>query len=195
MPDYNDFNNNVGDVVTGVETVKKKHTGLILGFAAVVTAGAVAVVAGGGVAAYCLSDFVKNQVKLRISSPEKYYAWVNEENANDFAKKVSESYQKGLDKLDEGQSTNISLKYEATDEVKDLIIDEIGLDDEYEEDSQVIDIIQNIDSIAIGAEAQSKDSLIDGSVYWDLNDDRLITCDIASDTSAMEYFVRIPELT
>ena len=29
MPDYNDFNNNVGDVVTGVETVKKKHTGLI----------------------------------------------------------------------------------------------------------------------------------------------------------------------
>ena len=195
MPDYNDFNNNVGDVVTGVETVKKKHTGLILGVAAVVTAGAVAVVAGGGVAAYCLSDFVKNQVKLRISSPEKYYAWVNEENANDFAKKVSESYQKGLDKLDEGQSTNISLKYEATDEVKDLIIDEIGLDDEYEEDSQVIDIIQNIDSIAIGAEAQSKDSLIDGSVYWDLNDDRLITCDIASDTSAMEYFVRIPELT
>ena len=44
MPDYNDFNNNVGDVVTGVETVKKKHTGLILGVAAVVTAGAVAVV-------------------------------------------------------------------------------------------------------------------------------------------------------
>ena len=72
MPDYNDFNNNVGDVVTGVETVKKKHTGLILGVAAVVTAGAVAVVAGGGVAAYCLSDFVKNQVKLRISSPEKH---------------------------------------------------------------------------------------------------------------------------
>ena len=195
MPDYNNFNNNMGDVVTGVETVKKSHTGLIAGIVAVVTAGAVTVVAGGGVAAYCLSDFVKNQVKMRVSSPEKYYAWINEENANDFAKKFAESYQKGLDKIDEGQTTNFSVKYEPTDDLKDLIIDEMDLDDEYEEDSQVIDIIQNIDYINLGAEGQTKNSLIDGSLYVDLNSDRLVTCEIASDSSAMDYFVRIPELT
>ena len=48
---------------------KGKKAALIGGISA-------AVIVGGSAAAYGFSDTVKNQVKLRLSKPENYYAWV-----------------------------------------------------------------------------------------------------------------------
>ena len=193
MADMNEFNSNAGDVVTGVEVVKKSKTGLIVGGLAVLTAGAVAVVAGGGVAAYCFSDFVKNQVKLRVSSPENYYAWVYEKNADAAAKQISTAYAKSLDKIEAGQKTSISLRYDLTDESRDVIIDELDLDRNSKDEER--SIVEKLDNITIGADGSAKDSLLSGKAYIDWNDDRLVTADIATDNSTMDYFVRIPELT
>ena len=193
MADYNDINNYQGDVVSGVDVVKKSKKGLIIGGLAVVTAGAVAAVAGGGIAAYCLSDFVKNQVKLRVSSPESYYAWVYEKNADAAAKQISTAYARGLDKLEAGQQTKLSLRYDATDEAREWLIDELDLDDESDKDERTV--LNNFKNITIGGEGSSRDSLISGKLYADWNDERLVSADIATDNSAMEYFVRVPELT
>ncbi|MDO4863282.1 MAG: hypothetical protein Q4A05_03840, partial [Ruminococcus sp.] len=193
MADINEFNNNAGDVVSGVEVVKKSKTGLIVGGIAALTAGAMAVVAGGGIAAYCFSDFVKNQVKLRVSSPESYYAWVYEKNADAAAKQISTAYSKSLDKFEAGQKASISLRYDATDEARDVIIDELDLDRESRNEER--DVIDKFTSITIGADGSSRDSLTSGKGYIDWNGERLVTADIATDNSTMDYFVRIPELT
>ena len=193
MADYNDFNSNAGDVVTGVDVVKKSKKGLIIGGLAVCTAGAMAVVAGGGIAAYCLSDFVKNQVKLRISSSESYCAWVYEKNADAAAKQISTAYAKGLDKFEAGQKTKLSLRYDVTDEAKELFINEFKIDEEY--DKEELALINNFKNITVGGEGNSKDSLLSGNMYIDWNDERLATADIATDSSNMDYFVRIPELS
>lgn len=63
MADINNFNETQENTVSGVEPVKKRKGAVIGG----ITAGALVLVVGGGAAAYGLSDFVKNQVKLRIS--------------------------------------------------------------------------------------------------------------------------------
>lgn len=193
MADMNEFNANAGDVVSGVEVVKKSKTGLIVGGLAVLTAGAVAVVAGGGIAAYCLSDFVKNQVKLRVSSPESYYAWVYEKNADAAAKQISTAYAKSLDKIEAGQKTSLSLRYDLTDEARDFFIDEFDLDRNSRDEER--GVVENLKNITIGADGSSKDSLVSGKGYIDWNDDRLVTADLAIDNSTMDYFVRIPELT
>ena len=189
MPEFNDFNANAGDVVSGVETVKKSKTGLIVGGIAVLTAGAVAVVAGGGIAAYCFSDLIKNQVKLRLSSPESYYAWVYEKNADAAAKQFSTSYARGLDRYEAGQQTKISLRYDTTDAAKEWLEEELNI---HEDERFVLD---SFNSVTIGADGSSKDALLSGKAFVDWNDDRLATFDFASDTSTMDYFVRIPELT
>lgn len=193
MADMNEFNANAGDVVSGVEVVKKSKTGLIVGGLAVLTAGAVAVVTGGGIAAYCLSDFVKNQVKLRVSSPESYYAWVYEKNADAAAKQISTAYAKSLDKIEAGQKTSLSLRYDLTDEARDFFIDELDLDRTSRDEER--GVVENLKNITIGADGSSKDSLLSGKGYIDWNDDRLVTADLAIDNSTMDYFVRIPELT
>jgi hypothetical protein len=189
MPEFNDFNANAGDVVSGVEKVKKSKAGLIVGGVAVLTAGAVAAVTGGGIAAYCLSGFVKNQVKLRLSSPESYYAWVYEKNADAAAKQISTAYAKGLDKFEAGQQTKFSLRYDTTQDAKDWLKDEL-----YFHDDEMF-VLDNFSSVTLGAEGNSKDSLLSGKGYIDWNDDRLVTCDFAADTSTMDYFTRVPELT
>lgn len=182
MAEFNEMNN---DVVSGVEPVKKGKGKLVAG----ITAGALVVVAGGGAAAYAASDYVQNQVKLTVSSPENYYAWVNEKNTEDFAKQISEQYRTAIDEMKSGQKSSVSLKYEASDEVRNLLIDEIG-----DEEQEVIDIIKNFNDISISANAEVKDDITSGnaSVVW--NGENLATFDIAVDTSAMDMMFRIPEL-
>lgn len=194
MPDINDFNNNMSDVVTGVETVKKGKGGLIAG----ITAGALAVVVGGGVAAYNLSDFVKNQVKLRISKPENYYAWVNDKNADNLAMQLSEQYRQALDKAEQGQKTSFSLKYDISEDARDYIISDFFYIDEADPDDEeksLIKSVKNLNSITIGADAEEKGDILAGSVYADFNSSRLITIDAAAAGSDKTGFVRIPELT
>ena len=182
MAEFNDLNN---DVVSGVERVKKGKGKMVAG----ITAGALAVVAGGGAVAYASSDYVKNQVKLTVSSPENYFAWVNEKNTEDFAKQVSEQYRTAIDEMKSGQKSSVSLKYEVSDEVRNLLVDEIG-DDEQE----VIDIIKNFNDVSISMNADSKDSIMSGNAFIEWNGEKLASCDMAVDSSAMDILFRIPEL-
>ena len=117
MADYNQMNNGIGDVVSGVDTVKKKKGGGLI-IAAGLLAGVVAVGAGGGIAAYSLSDFVKNQVKLRVSKPENYYAWVTEKNSAELSAALSTKYSETIKRTAKGNKSAISVKWDISDDVK-----------------------------------------------------------------------------
>ncbi|MDE7104890.1 MAG: hypothetical protein K2O36_03300 [Ruminococcus sp.] len=186
MADTNEFNNNV---VSGVEHAKKSKGGLIAG----ITAGVLVVAVGGGFAAYATSDYVKNQVKLMVSSPENYYTWVNEKNTENFAKQVSEEYRTALDEMKNGQKGSVSLKYEPTDSAKDLFSD--NFDETLDSDKQVIDIIKNITNISIGSTIDSNGSIMSGNAFIGLNDEKIVTMDMAVDSANMDVFFRISELT
>ena len=72
---------------------RRKRFGLKLGG----FLGVAAVIAGGCAAAYAFSDTVKNQVKLAFSSPQDYFTWVCEKNANELSESFAGSYQEMLD--------------------------------------------------------------------------------------------------
>ncbi len=188
-------NDNFTSTVSGVERVSKKRgkkIALISGITAVA-------LVGGGVAAYNLSDFVKNQVNLRVMKPDNYYAWVTEENSKNFAQSAKESYSKAYDKMQNGQNSTVSLKYTASDGFKDYALSEI-LGEEYsdytdEESQMIVDIINNINEVTIGGNANTKDGILSGSVFASLNGENLISGDIAFDNENFDYFLRVPELT
>ncbi|MDE6502722.1 MAG: hypothetical protein K2L10_11600 [Ruminococcus sp.] len=188
-------NENFNNAVSGVERISKKKgkkIALISGITAVA-------LVGGGTAVYNLSDFVKNQVNLRVMKPANYYAWVTEENAKNFASSAKESYQKTIDRTANGQTGNVSLKYTATDDFKDYVLNEIlgaqynGYTDE--ESQMIVGIINNINEVAIGGNVSVKDNLLSGDIFASLNGENLISSDIALDYDNFEYFMRVPALT
>ncbi len=188
-------NDNFTNAVSGVERVSKKKgkkIALISGITAVA-------LVGGGVAAYNLSDFVKNQVNLRVMKPENYYAWITEENSKNFAQSAKESYSKAYDKMQDGQKSNVSLKYVASDDFKDYALSEIlGADyKNYDDDESkmLVDIINNINEIAVGGNASVKGDVLSGSCFASLNGENIISGDIALDYENFDYFLRVPELT
>lgn len=188
-------NDNFTNTVSGVERVSKKKgkkIALISGITAVA-------LVGGSFAAYNLSDFVKNQVNLRVMKPENYYAWVTEENSKNFAQSAKESYSKAYDKMQNGQNSNVSLKYTASDDFRNYALTEL-LGEDYansddEESKMVTDIINNINEIAVGGNADVKDNAISGGFFASLNGENLISGDIALDYDNFDYFLRVPELT
>ena len=180
--------------VSGVEPVTKKSKGKK---AAVIGGISAAVIAGGSAAAYGLSDTVKNQVKLRVSSPEKYYAWVTEKNSKTIGESVSEAYKKGLDKYEKGQTVDFKVTFEPTDETKSLLKNELFgdyMDTENEELKSFMDIIDNNDKFSVSANCASKKGNIDADVSFGLNGERVAGADIVGDGDAADYFFRIPEL-
>lgn len=188
-------NENFDNAVSGVERVSKKKgkkIALISGITAVV-------LVGGSAAVYNVSDYVKNQVNLRVMKPENYYSWVTEENSKNFASSAKENYQKMIDRTSGGQSSNISLKYTATDGFRDYALNEI-LGEDYsnsgDEQSQMLaNIINNINEVVIGCNASVKDNLLSGNVFASLNGENLASGDIAIDYDNFDYFLRVPELT
>ncbi|MDE5992978.1 MAG: hypothetical protein K2G87_08015, partial [Oscillospiraceae bacterium] len=185
MADINEFNNEMSDVVSGVEPVKKR-TGAVVGG---IAAGVVAVAVGGGIAAYSLSDFVKNQVKLRISKPENYYAWVTEKNSSELASQIAEIYREAIEERKNGQHAQLSLKYEASDELRDMLLEEIG------DDNSNAELIKNFKDLKLGVDAMSKDMAMSGNVYAELNGENLLNVELAADTQALEMFFRLPGLS
>ncbi|MBQ6252795.1 DUF6583 family protein [Ruminococcus sp.] len=180
--------------VSGVEPVTKKSKGKK---AAVIGGISAAVLVGGSAAAYGLSDTVKNQVKLRVSSPEKYYAWVTEKNSKTIGETVSEAYKKGLDKYEKGQTVDFKVTFEPTDETKSLLKNELFgdyVDTENEELRSFMDIIDNNDKFSVSANCASKKGNIDADVSFGLNGERVAGADIVGDGDAADYFFRIPEL-
>lgn len=188
-------NENFDNAVSGVERVSKKKgkkIALISGITAVV-------LVGGSAAVYNVSDYVKNQVNLRVMKPENYYSWVTEENSKNFASSAKENYQKMIDRTSGGQSSNISLKYTATDGFRDYALNEI-LGEDYsnsgDEQSQMLaNIINNINEVVIGCNASVKDNLLSGNIFASLNGENLASGDMAIDYDNFDYFMRVPELT
>lgn len=184
------------DTVSGVEKAPKKKTGAKI---AAVGIGAVVLLAGGGVAAYNLSDFVKNKVKLAVLEPEEYYSWVTEKSAAESAEALSKSYEKYIDALGDGQNSSLSLKYETSDEVKSLLLNEIlgsGYESSANDEMQsYIDIINNINSIEIGMNAAVKSDIMTGTLYGNVNDEKLVSADMAMNYGDLSYYFRVPELT
>lgn len=191
----NGFDNSQFDAsmsASGVENITKKGRGKK---AALIGGISAAVVVGGSAAAYAFSDTVKNQVKLRLSKPEKYYAWVTDKNSATLGEIASEKYKTLIDNIKKGTEIDLSVYYEANDSVKDLIIDKIfggSVDDE--EENQVIDIIRNTDKYALSANAAFKKGLFKSSAGLDLNDERVVSFDVAGNIDEMGYYFRIPEL-
>lgn len=196
MADYNQMNNGTGDVVSGVDTVKKKK-GAGLAIAGGLLAGVVVLGAGGGIAAYSLSDFVKNQVKLRVSKPENYYAWVTEKNSADFSTALSTKYGETIKSTEKGNKSAVSVKWDISDDVKNYLIEEaFGSDASYmDDDSQkLLDIINNLNSAKLGVITDSKDAAVSSSAYLEVNDERLFTFENALELEPFSQFYRIPEL-
>lgn len=193
MSEMNEFNNGA-DVVSGVDTVKKSKLGAIIAGAA---AGVVALGAIGGVAAYNLSDFVKNQVKLLVSKPDNYYAWVAEKNSGELSQMLSTRYSEMLKASKDGQSSSVSVKYDISDDAKNAVTDQIfgsGIDDLDEETQNAIDVFNDLKSIKLGADMEKNNSAASGDFYAEINDNRLATFEMGADVNAFDIFFRVPEL-
>lgn len=174
---------------SGVENVKGRSKGKK---AAIIGGISAAVIVGGGAAAYNCSDFVKNQVKLRTMKPENYYAWVYENNAEEFGKSVSESYSKALDLYKNGTSASYELRYNLSDSVKDLAKESFltGTD----EDAEIEKFFDNTNSVSIKADTKTKDGVTEVGLGLGYNEDTLFSVEAAGDITANDYFLRIPEL-
>ena len=187
-------NQNFDNTVSGVERVSKKKGKKI----ALISGIAVVAIAGGGVAAYNLSDYVKNQVNLRVMKPENYYSWVIEENSKEFASKAKDSYSKVYDKATNSYGSSFNLKYNISDDAKDIALTGMIGEDyrnsaDYEE-KVLIDIFDNLSEIAIGGNISAKTNMLSGNISALLNGESIIDSDIAMDLENFDYFLRVPEL-
>ena len=172
--------------VSGVENVTRKSKGRK---AALIGGISAAVLVGGSTAAYAASDTVKNQVKLRVSRPEKYYAWVTENNSRTIGEAVSEYYRKQLDNYEKGLASDISISFEPTQEGKDAILDQL-----YYDPQPLTDVIKNNDSYCFTAGSKNRKCNIDLSLGLDMSGKHIASFDMAADKSAADYFLRVPEL-
>ncbi len=180
---------------TNVTPVKKKKKGKGKKIA-IISGITAAVLVGGGIAAYNLSDFVKNQVNLLIMKPDKYYAWVTEKNASVYADKAAKSYSDDIDTFDNGKTTSIELKYDISDEAKDILIEKINEDpDNTSADIDMLSkIINNADDLGILLTGQSKETDAQLSLGANLNGDSLLSFDMAFDFLNPKLFMRYPEM-
>lgn len=106
------------ELVSGVEPVRKKPVLLIVAII-------VLVLAAGTAAAYNFIPFVKNNVKMLINKPEKYYAWVEEENLEKTADNISEAYGKALNSMGKQNESELELKADIDPENVRALIENI----------------------------------------------------------------------
>lgn len=181
----NEFNfSNSYDSVYGVDPVPKKKKGAKI---AIIAASVLGVAAGGGAAAYNLSPFVKNQVKLRISSPENYSTWVYSENSEAFAKQAADQYRLYIDKLNNGTTVDASVSFEPSAEAIDLIKEEI-------DEEKASKTLTETSSIALSLSGSSKAGDTAGSMSLLRNNETLATLDFAIDENPYDLFFRVAEL-
>ena len=195
MSENINLNDNFDNSVSGVDRVSKKKGKKI----AIISGVTAVALIGGGTAVYNLSDFVKNQVNLRIMKPENYYSWVVEANSKNFASDVKEKYAKAKSKAENGQNMSMSLKYSISDEAKDLALTEI-IGEDYRntssgEEKNLVEIFDNLSEISIGGNSDFKDNSIAGTFFASWNGENLINGDMAFDSESYDFFLRVPELT
>lgn len=193
--DRNDMNNAFPDsfetTVSGVDNVTRKGRGKK---AALIGGISAAVIAGGAVTSYAVSDTVKNQVKLRVSSPEHYYAWVTEKNSKTIGESVSESYRKMREKREKGETLDLKLSFEPSQDAKDMLSDDIFGDVEDEVTKSVTDVINNTNEILLSGSYKVKKNRISSDLGLEFDGKDIASYEFAADVKDMDYFFRIPEL-
>ena len=159
----------------------KKAIMILLVF--VLTAGVLAVAVGGGIAAYNMSDLVKNQVKLTISKPDEYYSWVLEKNSNEAASQISEAYREYIEEYKNGLSYDLKLKYDISDDAKALL------------DEETDNMLPDLNSLTLGVTSVIKDNILSADIFAEVNDKNVISTEMAADYSAYDVFFRLPGLS
>ncbi len=185
---------NYETTVSGVEKITKKRKGRKI---AAISGISAAVLVGSGVAAYNLSPFVKNQVRLRVMKPKNYYAWIYEENGKDLAKRLSESYDTQLTRYENGQHSNVSIEYEPSAEAIQKFHEKYENDEGPidEEDRRFLDVVDKTDKLGIDLDTFSKNGNIQFSASGSRNDQALISFDLMIAGGEGDFFARVPQLT
>lgn len=175
--------------VSGVETVKKSKAPVVAG----ITAGVVAVVAGGSVIAYNTSAFVKNKVKLATLSPTEYYAWVNDLNSSEQIEKLSESYGEYLkfasQNSDKGMNVKINAQYTMSDGLKTLAKNAMGGTDKANA------FIDNINNVSLTLDESVFQGNIGYNLGLDFNGNDVADLEMSMDYVNMFMIGRVPQLT
>ncbi len=113
-----DFKNENGfDVAQGVVKNKKKPV-------AAIVAGIIAVAAIGSGLTYALVPSVRNNVKMAIMGPEKYFAETYKSNIKNSKSELIENYQlmyDSLDKMQTGTAVKCNVNFELQDEMKQML--------------------------------------------------------------------------
>ena len=175
--------------VSGVETVKKGKAPVIAG----ITAGVVAVVAGGSVIAYNTSDFIKNKVKLATLSPKEYYVWINDSNADKNIEALSESYNKYVDIMgkdsEKGMNVKINATYTMSDGVKTLLKSSMGGTDKANK------FVDNINNISLSLDESLFRGVIGYNLGLDFNDNDIADLEMFMNYGDLFMLGRVPQLT
>lgn len=175
--------------VSGVETVKKGKAPVVAG----ITAGIVAVVAGGSVIAYNTSDFVKNKVKLATLSPKEYYVWINDSNADKNIEALSESYNRYVDIMgkdsEKGMNVKINATYTMSDGVKTLLKSSMGGTDKANK------FVDNINNISLSLDESLFRGVIGYNLGLDFNDNDIADLEMFMNYGDLFMLGRVPQLT
>lgn len=175
--------------VSGVETVKKGKAPVIAG----ITAGVVAVVAGGSVIAYNTSDFIKNKVKLATLSPKEYYVWINDSNADKNIEALSESYNRYVDIMgkdsEKGMNVKINATYTMSDGVKTLLKISMGGTDKANK------FVDNINNISLSLDESLFRGVIGYNLGLDFNDNDIADLEMFMNYGDLFMLGRVPQLT
>jgi len=175
--------------VSGVETVKKSKAPIVAG----ITAGVVAVAAGGSVIAYNTSAFVKNKVKLATLSPTEYYAWVNDLNSSEQIEKLSEQYGEYLEfasrNSDKGVNVKINAEYTMSDGLKTLAKNAMGGTD------KANTFIDNINNVSLTLDESVFQGNIGYNLGLDFNGNDVADLEMSMDYVNMFMMGRVPQLT
>lgn len=168
------------ELVTGVEPVRKKPVLLIVAII-------VLVLAAGAAAAYNFIPFVKNNVKMLISKPEKYYAWVEEENLKKTADSISDAYGKVLDSIGKQNESEFELKADIDPENVRALIEDIS--GSSLSDSGIT--LPSSISLKTGAKVDGGNT----SSSWQINADDNLLASVNGYVQDNKYYVQIPELS
>ena len=173
---------------------RRKRFGLKLGG----FLGVAAVIAGGCAAAYAFSDTVKNQVKLAFSSPQDYFTWVCEKNADELSESFAGSYQEMLDLRSSGMTSHAEAQITLTEDGKNALQSQKlpDTDSLYGQvfAQQAANVLSNMDSIGFTADISEKGSGAAQNIGLTMNGKSIVSVQTASDIKDKLFYVRVPEL-
>lgn len=184
------------------EKVKKEKSGKKGGLI-VAAIGAVAVIAGGVVAAFNW-DVVTNTIKSTFSSPQDYYASVEKDNFSNMAASAANAYQTMLrepmssvsdmyESVTSGEIYEGGYKGEIVIELGDSAMENLMDTLSYQEELPFD--ISEWNRIALEYETYSGDSLINAAAGLTIGDTGLISVDTLLDYKDSALYLAIPELS